>query len=367
MRLREASTPASGVPTQEEVGDEAALLRGDRTAALRWLIAARRTALSRKIEGGRQEDGESAYPQPTGRRAVAGGGGLSVEVGMAVESGLASEGGLSSEDAWLVRVEVPSAEGGAEAQLLPRVEEASAAEEAAAALAAAKVEAEAAAEVAAKAAAEAEAAAEAAAAALAAAKTEEERTAEAAAMAADIFSSASPGPVTAASTNVAAASTAVPAAAAVSTAAAAASSSAASTSPLDLLCKWLRSLGLPSDACNLSPDVTGTLCAWSDGLPLVKALEALEGRMLAGIERTPRSAAHAKRNVDKTLEVLRTRKGMPITHLYHPLKIARGDATVIIPLLQDMRASYRGARPKRTPAPPPPGALPMPAGMWCSM
>ena len=172
LRLREASTPASGVPTQEEVGDEAALLRGDRTAALRWLIAARRTALSRKIEGGRQEDGESAYPQPTGRRAVAGGGGLSVEVGMAVESGLASEGGLSSEDAWLVRVEVPSAEGGAEAQLLPRVEEASAAEEAAAALAAAKVEAEAAAEVAAKAAAEAEAAAEAAAAALAAAKTE---------------------------------------------------------------------------------------------------------------------------------------------------------------------------------------------------
>ena len=47
MRLREAATAASGVPSQEEIGDANALLRGDRTATLKWLLAAKRIARAR--------------------------------------------------------------------------------------------------------------------------------------------------------------------------------------------------------------------------------------------------------------------------------------------------------------------------------
>ena len=46
--LRDTAAAGCGLPSQAEVGDEAALLRGDRAAAMRWLRAARRCARARQ-------------------------------------------------------------------------------------------------------------------------------------------------------------------------------------------------------------------------------------------------------------------------------------------------------------------------------
>ena len=123
------------------------------------------------------------------------------------------------------------------------------------------------------------------------------------------------------------------------------------------LSSWLSSLGLEPRACDLVADAGGLLCAWCDGLPLVRLVETLEGRQIASIERAPRSSAQGLRNIEKALEVLRVRKGLPLTHLYHSHRLSKGEAATIVPLVADLRASWRrvggGARNR------PPVAAPM--------
>ena len=45
----------------------------------------------------------------------------------------------------------------------------------------------------------------------------------------------------------------------------------------------------------------GVLLAWRDGLPLVRLVEALEGRALSGIEWRPHASVQCKRNIEKAL------------------------------------------------------------------
>ena len=92
------------------------------------------------------------------------------------------------------------------------------------------------------------------------------------------------------------------------------------------LSRWLRSLGMDPPLCDLAADADGLLRAWCDGLAVVRLVELLEGRELTGVERAPRSTAQGMRNVEKALEVLRVRKGMPLTHLYHPHRLSKGEA-----------------------------------------
>ena len=101
--------------------------------------------------------------------------------------------------------------------------------------------------------------------------------------------------------------------------------------------------------CDLAADADGLLRAWCDGLAVVRLVELLEGRELTGVERAPRSTAQGMRNVEKALEVLRVRKGMPLTHLYHPHRLSKGEAATIVGLVADMRASYGPRAAQRIP------------------
>ena len=68
-------------------------------------------------------------------------------------------------------------------------------------------------------------------------------------------------------------------------------------------------------------------------------VEALERRTLPGIERSPKAAAQRQRNYEKALEVLRLKKGMPLTHCYAAARLARADPAALVPLLLGISAS----------------------------
>jgi hypothetical protein len=106
------------------------------------------------------------------------------------------------------------------------------------------------------------------------------------------------------------------------------------------LSAWLRAAGLDERSAHLE-DVDGVILAWRDGLPLVRLVESLEGRRLNGIEWRPRAAAQCRRNAQKALEALRLKKGMPLTYLYAAPRVTRGDPGVILPLLSEMKVAYR--------------------------
>ena len=112
---------------------------------------------------------------------------------------------------------------------------------------------------------------------------------------------------------------------------------------------WLRAVGVPEHATQLSVREPASLVPWRDGLQLVALVETLERRTLLGVERQPRSTAHCRRNVEKAMEALRLRKQMPITHLYSAPRVVRGEPTTILPLLAEIREAYGGeARAKRS-------------------
>ena len=112
---------------------------------------------------------------------------------------------------------------------------------------------------------------------------------------------------------------------------------------------WLRAVGVPEHATQLSAREPASLVTWRDGLQLVALVETLERRTLLGVERQPRSTAHCRRNVEKAMEALRLRKQMPITHLYSAPRVVRGEPTTILPLLAEIREAYGGeARAKRS-------------------
>ena len=95
--------------------------------------------------------------------------------------------------------------------------------------------------------------------------------------------------------------------------------------------------------------VGGCLKGWSDGLALVHLVEALERRTLPGIERSPKAAAQRQRNYEKALEVLRLKKGMPLTHCYAAARLARADPSALVPLLLQVRLAYKTRTSKTQP------------------
>ena len=132
------------------------------------------------------------------------------------------------------------------------------------------------------------------------------------------------------------------------------------------LSHWLEGVGLDRRASSLEVVGDGVLLAWRDGLPLVRLVEALEGRALSGIEWRPHASAQCKRNIEKALEVLRLKKGMPLTHLYGASKMVRGDAQTIFALLTDMRTAYKSKVGRTQPAASQVYAGPGPSSWWCS-
>ena len=366
-RLREAATAASGVPKQEEIGNEAGLLQGDRVAALLWLMAARRTARTRRLGG------EGLNPAPVARALR----NTTAEV-PTCEAGVGGKTCVTATGGVAFVVEPPTTTA-AEATAPVEATEAVAAAEAVATADAAVAEA---------------AVAEAAAAEVAvaeAAAAEAVSVEMAASLAFDVFSSTSPlvsapraapaaandtapvathqsvsamparhlapSPLRKATAEWWAESSATTTGAGTGGGAIVSSSGDADDAQLAGLSSWLSSLGLEPRACDLVADAGGLLCAWCDGLPLVRLVETLEGRQIASIERAPRSSAQGLRNIEKALEVLRVRKGLPLTHLYHSHRLSKGEAATIVPLVADLRASWRrvggGARNR------PPVAAPM--------
>ena len=463
MRLREAANAASGVPSQEEIGDANALLRGDRTATLKWLLAAKRIARARGHAAARttgftskrrDAEGPSAMPSALlqqyqqqlvssdgfagiAREAVGGLGPecwsatASCQTAPAYQSGafLAAPSAAQSIPTTTGRSASPAAAESLAAQMAAAnareasliAEEYAAAEAEAAWVAMAKGEKEAAWEAVAKvraaeevAAVEVEkelVAARIAAERQAAAEAEEEAAQEAVAamMAKAVFEQPATPPTSASKTTTKQATfvSATPTAAAqagnssgttcearelyyetISNAANASTVLLPPSPPYATLTNWLRSLGpgcaLDENACALvTSAVDGLLVGWRDGTSLALLIEFLEGRAISGVERKPTKAAHAKRTVDKVLEVLKARKGMPLAHLYHSHRLARGEAAAVLPLLIDVRASYgavwaksRGGaastaiverQSRSPPRPPPPAAYGANTSSWCSM
>ena len=144
---------------------------------------------------------------------------------------------------------------------------------------------------------------------------------------------------------------------------------------LPSLRSWLRSLNLDEQFASLEV-IDDAVVSWRDGLALVPLVEALEERSLHGVERSPKAPAQYKRNVEKALEVLRLKKGLPLTYLYATAQVARAEARFLIPLLAQVRIAYKARRTKTVPLQPPSdansgatrGAMgPLPAGGWCSV
>jgi hypothetical protein len=102
--------------------------------------------------------------------------------------------------------------------------------------------------------------------------------------------------------------------------------------------KWLQSLGIPLS----SPyALEGTIVPeFSNGLLLCQLVSTLELQEITGITKQPKSKAASLHNIRKALEVLRTKKNMPLEYLWSELEIFQGLPEVICGLLEHVRKAY---------------------------
>eukprot|EP00770_Monocercomonoides_exilis_P011121 MONOS_11069.1-p1 / transcript=MONOS_11069.1 / gene=MONOS_11069 / organism=Monocercomonoides_exilis_PA203 / gene_product=unspecified product / transcript_product=unspecified product / location=Mono_scaffold00534:26556-34029(-) / protein_length=2327 / sequence_SO=supercontig / SO=protein_coding / is_pseudo=false len=105
-----------------------------------------------------------------------------------------------------------------------------------------------------------------------------------------------------------------------------------------LLAKWLDSVGihLASPFSLESP----VIHEFSDGLLLADLVSKLEHRDIPGVSRKPKSKAEYLHNISATLKVLLQKGTMPLDFLGAEAKIMKGEADVIIRLLECIRKIY---------------------------
>ena len=352
QRLREAATGGTALPSQEEIGNEAALLHADRAAAMRWLLAARRLSPSRSMGGGTEGLGAGANAEKAvamdafeerAKRVVTlpSHAATDAEEAPSVCGVGRTAAGKEDHDRDRDRADLTNTEHGHAAAVWPADESGASVRSTASASMGTTAD-------------------------------------------SDATHQAANGVVTV---------KAMPAAphqgSACSHRLAAISESSQAESGEDAcggdtleaggqhktggecsaatkrarLSAWLHANGIDARAADLCLRET-VLLGWQDGLALIDLVEKLEARSLVGIERAPRAAAQYRRNVEKALEALRLKKGMPITHLYAAAQIARGDAAAVLPLLADMKAAYLKRTSRTRPLQPPGQDVTRAAGSW---
>ncbi len=104
------------------------------------------------------------------------------------------------------------------------------------------------------------------------------------------------------------------------------------------LFKWLESNGIKLKSASM---LDGPIIHdFSTGELLCELIGNLEHQAVESVCKNPKKHANYLFNVKKALDRLKKRKNMPIDYLYSEEEIVKGNATVIIGLLEQMRRSY---------------------------
>eukprot|EP00762_Andalucia_godoyi_P004950 ANDGO_01442.mRNA.1 hypothetical protein H310_10820 len=116
-----------------------------------------------------------------------------------------------------------------------------------------------------------------------------------------------------------------------------------------LLGKWLASIGIGLS----NPFVLegAVVPEFRNGLILCKLVGYLEHEPLQGLTENPKSNAACLHNIRKALEVLRSRKNMPLDYLWSEAEVLQGRGDVICGLLEQVRRAYGQRVEKLVPRP----------------